>query len=261
MTPLDQAFAAMQAAPSDDAARLAYYARLADAELCLLLAEEATGADLTPQMFDLAEGRFVLMFEGEERMAAFVGEVSAYAALPGRVVAGLLAGQGIGIGVNLGSDASLMIPAEAVDWLVEVLGQGPQVVEAQPSQILPPGTLPDALLSALSVKLAQAAGLADAAYLAGVRYSSGARGHLLAFVGAGPAAEAALARAASEALTFSGLEAGQMDVTFVGAADAILHALIRHGLWFDLTRAPGPGADPSPPPAPGSDPARPPILR
>ena len=36
-TPLDLAFAAMQAAPDEDAPRLRFYERLADAELFLLL--------------------------------------------------------------------------------------------------------------------------------------------------------------------------------------------------------------------------------
>ncbi|MEO1789403.1 MAG: SseB family protein, partial [Pseudomonadota bacterium] len=47
-TPLDIAHVAMEAAPEDDAARLRFYERLVDAELVLLLAEDADGERVTP---------------------------------------------------------------------------------------------------------------------------------------------------------------------------------------------------------------------
>lgn len=49
-TPLDRAVRAMAAAPEDDAARLRFHERLADAELFLLLAEEADGDHIAPQI-------------------------------------------------------------------------------------------------------------------------------------------------------------------------------------------------------------------
>ncbi len=64
------------------------------------------------------------------------------------------------------------------------------------------------LLTALDQKLATATGLAKSAYLVGVTYDTGAKGHLLGFVNAVEAAQGALAKAVSEALTFSGIEAG-----------------------------------------------------
>ena len=42
-TPLDQAHAAMEAAPEDDAARLRFFERLADSELFILLDKEPEG--------------------------------------------------------------------------------------------------------------------------------------------------------------------------------------------------------------------------
>ena len=47
-TPLDRAHDAMQAEPGDDAARLRFYERLADAELFLLLDAEAEGDRSNP---------------------------------------------------------------------------------------------------------------------------------------------------------------------------------------------------------------------
>ena len=98
-----------------------------------------------------------------------------------------------------------------------------------------------------------------AALLTGVRYDDGRRGHMLVFVGAAPGAEGALARAAAEALTFSGVEAGEMDVTFLGPQDAALAAMARVALRFDLPTPAMP--EPAAPAAPGMDPDRPPRLR
>lgn len=72
MTPLDQAHAAMDAAPDDDAARLAFHDRLASAELYLLLIAEPEGdAPLDPRLFETTQGSFVLVFDRVERLAEF----------------------------------------------------------------------------------------------------------------------------------------------------------------------------------------------
>ena len=90
MTPLDLAYEAMAAAPDgDDAPRLRFYERLADGEMILLLEKEAEGETLAPRVFDLEDGPVVLVFDTEERLGAFTGMPAPYAALPGRVIAGL----------------------------------------------------------------------------------------------------------------------------------------------------------------------------
>ena len=100
-TPLDSAHAAMEAAPENDAARLRFYERLADSELFLMLTEEARDENISPEVFDVADGRFLLAFDREERLARFAGRPAPYAALSGRVLAQMMAGQGLGLGVNL----------------------------------------------------------------------------------------------------------------------------------------------------------------
>jgi hypothetical protein len=112
--------------------------------------------------------------------------------------------------------------------------------------------LPERVVEALAVKLASAEGLAGRAYLASVRYEGGRRGHLLAFLGAVPGAEAALAQAVNEALIFSGIEAGGIDVAFLAEGDPAAAAFARAGLGFDIPVPPEPAAP---------DPARPPRLR
>lgn len=257
-TALDAAHAAMTDAPEDGAARLRFYERLADSELFLLLAQDPEGDSVEPETFDVADASFVLVFDREDRLAAFTARISPYAALSGRAIAGMLAGQGIGLAVNPEvAPSSILIPPEAVDWLAATLSQGPSEAEARPAEILPPAGLPDSLLTALDAKLATAGGLASMAYLAGVTYEDGSKGHLLGVIDALPGAEPALASAVNEALTFSGIEAGALDVAFFAASDPLSAALARHGLRFDLPKPARPEARP----APGSDPSKPPILR
>jgi hypothetical protein len=260
MTALDAAHAAMMADPDDDAARLAWYRLFADTEVVLWLEAEPEGSDIAPRVLDLETGPVVLVFDAEERLAQLAQGPVPYAALPGRIVAQQLAGQGIGIGVNLGTeDHAFLIDAQAVNWLVQVLAQAPRAAQARPVAVSPPASLPQALLGALDTKLARAGGLAQGAVLAGVTYEGGRKGTMLAILSPLPGAEPALARAVSEALVFSGVEAGELDVAFLDAADPVAQALLRQGLRFDL---PSPLAQDTPAPkAPGMDPAKPPRLR
>jgi hypothetical protein len=259
-TPLDVAAAAMEAAPDDDDARLAFYARLVEGELFLMLQRDPEpGSDtVEPRIFPLDEGPFVLAYDREDRLARFAGGPTPYAAMAGRRAVEMLAGRGIGLGVNLGEAPSeMLLPAEAVEWLAGTVAQRPAEAVAQPREITPPDALPERLLRALDAKLARAEGLAEAAFLATVTYEGGARSHMLAFVGAAPGAEGALSRAAGEALTFSGLEAGTLDVAFLPADHILAARLARVALRFDLPRA----AAPTSPRAPGTDPDTPPRLR
>mgnify|MGYP003671646779 CR=1 FL=1 len=260
LTQLDTCHAVMAAVPDDDAARLRYFAALADAMLFVMLEVEASGGTVSPQMFDLEDGPVVLAFDLEERLAEAAGAAVPYAELPGRVIAQQLAGQGVALGVNLGvADSGFLVSPEALTWLARTLESSPSEIAARPVSFHAPRGLPEALIAALKVKLARASGLAVAALLAGVRYDDGRQGHMLAYLGAAPGAEGALARAAGEALTFSGGEAGGLDVTFLNAEDAGLAAMARVALRFDL---PEPVRhQPSPPQAPGTDPEKPPILR
>lgn len=262
MTPLDTAHAAMLADPEDDAARLRYYRVLADTELFLLLVAEAAGARVNPQVFALEQGPVVLAFDTEERLAEFTGMPAPYAALPGRVVAAQLAGQGTGLGVNLGTPerAWLMAP-HAVDWLADVLGQGPEELRGRPRAVRPAGALTPALAEAIDVAVAGAGGLAVAAVVAAAVWADNRQGLILAYIGAAPAAEAPLARALAEALAFSGLEGGAIDVVFLAPDDPVALHLREIGRRVPLPAPVAPRPAPAAPAAPGMDPARPPRLR
>jgi hypothetical protein len=260
MTPLDQAHAAMEAAPEDGAARLRFYDRLAACEMFLLLEAEAEGDRVRPALFPVEGQNFALVFDREERLVEFVGKAAPYAALSGRRLAEMLAGQAIGLGVNLGvAPSSILIEATSVDWLAVTLTEAPEEVTARPEEITTPAGVPEALLTALDARLAAAEGLARMAYLVGATHAGGHQGHLLAFIDPVPGAEPALARAVGAALTFSGIEAGSLDVGFFRASDPVAARLARVGLRFDLPEAPK--VEHVPGSAPGMDPDAPPRLR
>ena len=152
-TPLDTDHAAMEAAPEDNARQLRFYQRLAESELYLLLTDEPQGDDISPEIFDVADGRFVLAFDRADRLAQFAGRAVPYVALPGRVLAQMLAGQGVGLGLNLDvAPSAMLIPAEAVAWLNQI-GAGASVVNA--SATSPDGTLLPLSLSTVSTCLSR----------------------------------------------------------------------------------------------------------
>lgn len=261
-TPLDHAHAEMQSAPDQDATRLRFYERLAASELFMMLASdhEASSDTVTPELFEHDGARYVLVFDREERLSAFAGAATPYVALSGRGLVEMLAGQGIGLGVNLDvAPSSILLPEDVVHWLHGTLGHVPDAVEERVSEVLAPTGLPEQLIEALDARLATAMGLAQCAYLAAVTYENGARGHLLAFVAAIPEAEGALTQAASEALTFSGIAAGAMDVGFFAADAPVIEHLQRVALRFDLPQLQQTVTQERP--APGMDPENPPRLK
>jgi len=184
-TPLDIAHIAMDAAPEDATTRLRFFERLADSELFLLLQGEAVGDALIPEVLNVDDAKYVLVFDREERLADFVGGSAHHAVLSGRVVATMLAGQGIGLGLNLGvAPSSILIPADAMAWLCDMLDNTPDEVMARPASIEAPVGASQALLAAIDTKLATAAGLARAAYLVTVEYKGGERGMMLGIIDA-----------------------------------------------------------------------------
>ena len=261
-TELDAAHAAMSAAPEDDAARLRFYERLADTELFLLLETDPVDETVSPRIFGLEDGDFALAFDTEERLAEFAIAPVPNVALPGRVVARALAGQGVGLALNPGVAASAhLLPAAALEWLAEALDHGPQAAEGRPAEFVAPGELPPELLSALDRRLSRLGGFASRAYLVGTVGANGVRGHLLVLEGARAEDEPALAKAIAEAVTFSGLEAGILDVTFLPEGDAAIAKIAPVALRFDIPEPPAQPVREVAATAPGMDPTRPPKLR
>ena len=260
MTDLDHAHAAMAA--GDEAASRQFYRVFADATVLLLLDHEPTGERINPRVFDLADGPVVLCFDTDERLASFGNGPLPYAALPGRIIAQHLAGQGVSLGLNLGSGAAseTLLAPDALQWLADMLQASPEEVQATPQAFYPPRGLPTGLADALTFTLDGAAGLALAALLVQVRYSDGRRGHMLAVIDAAEPAKQPLARALAEALQFSGVDQGELDVTFLASTDPVVPKIAQAAQVFAVPAAP-PAPLRAEPAAPGSNPDRPPKLR
>jgi hypothetical protein len=173
-------------AEGTDAARLRWFDRLVASELFLLLEAEAEGDTVRPRVFEVEDGSFRLRLRPGGTPVGLRWDAAPYASLSGRALSGMLAGQGLGLAVNLGTGAEMLLDPDAVDWLAEMLATRPDEVEEAPAEIAAPGALPEALLTALDARLASAAGLARRAALVAVVYASGRRGHLLAFIDAVP---------------------------------------------------------------------------
>jgi hypothetical protein len=130
----------------------------------------------------------------------------------------------------------------------------PETLEARVAGYVAP-SVPQAVLVALQRALAQA----GRALVVGVRYADGRQGQMLALTGVASGAEAKVARAVTEALAFSGIEAGALDVVFLASDNPVIGRMAGIALVLE-THAPAtpevPGSK-----GPGLDPARPPILR
>ncbi|TCM85712.1 SseB family protein [Rhodovulum steppense] len=253
-TALDLAHRAMAAAPEDPSPRLRWYGALSASELYLLLDREPAGDRLAPRVFRLDTGPVVLAFDRATRLTDFTAEPAPYAALPGRALAELLAGQGLGLGINLGTEDGELLPPDAIDWWAGMLAPAPEPRMLAAGTPTPPPDLPAPLLAALDRCLATATGLAACACLAGLRQEDGSHGLVLAFLDPRPGAETALARAAAEALRFCGLDEAELDIAFLAADHPDAARLARIGLRIDL-------APPPSPPSGQADPDAPPRLR
>lgn len=257
-TVLDLAFGAMTAAPDDDAARLRYFERVADAELFLVLERPAIDGTADPKVFDVEGEGYAIAFDLEERIEDFFGGHADYLSVSGRILARLLADQQTGLILNPEvPNASNMLPVDVLVWLTEVLGNAPKAVEQKIAEITAPYHLPERLLVGLDEKLKSAAGLSELAYIVATRFENGGQGHLLAFVNPAPGVEDTLANVVAEALTFSGLDAATLDVGFFKNADSMAARLAAVGLKIELPLPP----KATEPPAPGMNPDQPPMLR
>lgn len=251
LTPLDRAFAAQERAPDDAALGLRFHERVLDAELIVPLAEVPGPDRLRPQVFALEEGAYVLAFDREERLAAFLAAPADFASLSGRRLARLLEGQGVGVALNLGAPSATLLPPGAVDWLAGMAAGAPAELTARPEAIAAPGAVPPALLDALGPKLTAMAGLIGQACLVEARYRDAGAGLLLALAGVPEAAQPGVAAAVAEAVRFSAADL-RLDVACLDSESPEWARLAAVGLRLDLPvaarAAPGPGMDPDRPP-------------
>ena len=206
MTALDD-LAATPFHDADAPLRARMLSRLADTELSVALTEEPIGDRIELRLFQLEHGPVALACDTEDRVA--------YAALPGRVLAGLLRTEGAGLLVNPGQRSEMLLDAAMLDWLSGALSAAPRIDQARLHLTGPlPGTV-EALAEPLGARLADMRGLIAGAWLAGV---DGATSHLLVIAGAAPEHQDAIAKALSETLAFLPPQPGGVDISFSDAA-------------------------------------------
>lgn len=259
-TAIDRAFRAMEAEPENAAAQARFHERVLDAELHLLLeVEPDTDERLRPLIFEIPEGRFVLAFDRDERLAGFVSEPMPCAVLAGRRLVEMVAGHGLGLGLNLGdAPSATLLPAEAVDWLASMAEGAPEQIESAARRLGPPRSATPELIEALDHKLAAMAGVIGAAHLVEADYADGGRALLLLLAGVPDAAQAGVAAGIAETARLGGGAA--LDVAFLDEEASALASARERGITFELPRA-LPDERPERPAAPGVDPDRPPNLR
>lgn len=240
-----------------EAGRLHFFRTLADTPLVLLLETDAQGETLTPRIFDLPEGRVVLAFEREEDLAVLGQDQGPlpFAELPGRVLARLLALEGLGLGLNLGTGAhsEQLFPATAMVWLTELLAGSLTPRRGGLANL----TAPDAQAGAALARMLAHAPEGWGGQAGQARLYARGDGLALVLSGAPEAGQQALAQSVAEALRFADLGGRVVDIAF---ADS--NAWPEGGLRFDW---PQPRVEASAPAAvragPGTDPERPPILK
>lgn len=232
MTALDD-LAALPFHDADAPARARMLSRLANTRLSVALAAEAEGDEIRLRMFPLDGAQVALACDSDERLAAFFGSVTPYAAMPGRVLAGLLADAGAGLLVNPGHPSEMLLDGAMLDWLRGALSVTPQAEIARLTLRAPAPAAVQALAGPLAERLADLQGLVSGAALVGLGGAGDEpEGHLLLIAGAPAAEQPAIAKALSETLAFLPEQPGGVDISFAETEPPAT------ALRFDLTPAP-----------------------
>ncbi len=259
MSPLDVAFIEMAAAGDDPIAAARFHERLLAGWLSVVLAAEPEqGAEaVRPEVFDVEEGRFVLAFDSDGRMAAFLDRARPSAGLSGRSLIAMLAGRGLGIALNLGeAPSATLLPAETIDWLADRLREAALVeIDTGLDWVGPPLDAPAALIDGLGRRITAFGPTIGMAVLVASRSGDAEPALTLAVSGAPEAARAAIAAAVAEAAAICGPHDRAVQVFFVDRDLAVLARLERVGIVFEVAAAL------EAPPAGSDNGARPPILR
>ncbi|WBU62937.1 SseB family protein [Paracoccus aerodenitrificans] len=251
MTPLD----ALCEAPFhelSDAARARVLNRLADTEIFVALEAEPVEDRITLRLFDLAEGQMAIASDAEDRLAGFFGAAIAYAAMPGRVLAAMLAEENLTLMVNPGAPSEMLLEPATLRWLAEILSTSLDEEQSGPARLSAPSpAMVAALAEPLASRLADMVGLVESAALVSAEWQDGAEGHLVVIDGAGPDHRSRIAKAVAELIAFLPPLPSACDVAFdLPLPETALILRVEHA-----------AEEPSAPRAPGSDPDKPPILR
>lgn len=255
MTPLD----ALCKAPFHDlpdTMRARVLNRLADTELFVALEADPAGDRAKLRLFELPDGMMAVAADQEDRLAAFFAAPVSHAALPGRVLAAMLAPEGVTLMVNPGAPSEMLLEPDTLRWLAEALAAAPAEDRAGPARLSAPAPeMIEMLAEPLATRLADMAQMADSAALVAADWDDGSSGHLLIVTGAPNPQRPLIAKALAELIAFLPPLPAPCDVAFDLPVPE--GALI---LKLDQPQ-PAPQTASAGPRAPGSDPDKPPILR
>lgn len=199
---------------ADAPQRARILSRLADTELSVALKSEPQGDRIELRMFPLEGGEAALACDGEDRLAEFFGGPVAYAAMPGRVLAGLLGREGAGLLVNPGHPSEMLLDAATLEWLASALSAAPEEAEAHLRLTGPKAETVEALAEPLAARLVDMRGLISGAALAAVQDEGDISGHILLISGALSDHQPAIAKALAETLAFLPPQPGGVDISF-----------------------------------------------
>lgn len=221
-----------RAAQADPGLRARFYDALAATRLHVPLTEDETA----PLAFDLSDGRAMLAFDDDGRMADFLGRPTAYAAAPGAEAAGWAAQAGLRMGLNFGAPSAMLLDVEAVRWLAAREAPRIEAEAVSGGALAPPADAAPAALAALAAAAEAAPSRVAELWLARLR--RGDESPLLAVVvprrrREGEALAEALARAAAVA-------GAPVDVAPAARGSALLRAARAVGLPLAAPEPPAP---------------------
>ncbi len=235
----------------DNAERALILSQLADTELFVRLTAEPINDQAEIFMVSVEGAEFAVACDLEDRLSGFWGGPVAYAAMPGRILAEMLARDGKGLLVNPGTSSEMLLGADSLEWLSHALSAAP--VSAEPAMLphleAPVAEVSAVLEPALANRLTALIGLAGQVSLVGAAWADGRRGHLLLVSDVAPDRRAPVAKSLAEMLSFLPEIVGGVDIAFAEPA------LPEGALRLDVPAAPAPQ------PVPKRDPNAPPRLR
>jgi hypothetical protein len=236
-----------------------YCAALAEARLVLLLERPAVGDKIDPQLIKTDTGPAVAAFDSEAQLAAHAGGPAAYAAMPGRVLAPMLAGSGLALAVNPGSPSAMVLgPDTLAELAARLEAPVPAPVSGAVVAMAPLAELDPDLAEAARLGLAEAGGLVTAACLVRGTFEDGEKGPVLVLAGVPAKVAPALVLAVNETVRLSLPDRSGLDVLILRAGDPREAEALAVGQPVPLPPAPAQRAEAT---ALGSDPDRPPRLR
>lgn len=205
---------------------------------------------IAPKMVEIEGVDTLLLFDTEERLAAYVAEPTSFVALPGRVFFELARDQGAQIALNLDvAPSSTMFAHETVDAVAELVEATEETLDVagdQPLEVGAPDYASETLLSALSARLAAARKLVAEGWLFSVSYAGeGGRPMRHLVLGLRPergADEDELRSLAVEIGRLGGIvleNESILDVAYLAEGERLLKLARRYGVGIDQVERKG----------------------